>query len=91
MEYTREQLQEMADSVPFLWHSTDLGHGIVTKDVKCGGDMTNELISLRLLALRGKTVLDIGPVEGFYSFEAERRGAKRVVVVDYDSWSLDLG
>lgn len=90
MEYTREQLQEMADSVPFWWHSIDLGHGIVTKGVKCGGDMTNELKSLCLPDLRGKTVLDIGPMDGFYSFEAERRGARRVVAVDYYSWSLDL-
>ena len=90
MEYTREQLQEMADSLHFWWHSIDLGRGIVTPGVKCGGDMTNELKSLCLPELRGKTVLDIGPMDGFYSFEAERRGAKRVVAVDYYSWSLDL-
>lgn len=53
--------------------------------------MTNELKALCLPELRSKTVLDIGPMDGFYSFEAERRGAKRVVAVDYYSWSLDLG
>ena len=90
MEYTREQLQEMAESQPFWWHSIDLGCRVVTPGVKCRGDMTNELKSLRLPDLRGKTVLDIGPMDGFYSFEAERRGAKRVVAVDYYSWSLDL-
>ena len=74
MEYTREQLREMADSLPFWWHSIDLGHGVKTKGVKAGGDMTNELKSLCLPELRGKTVLDIGPMDGFYSFEAERRG-----------------
>ena len=90
MEYTREQLQQMADSLPFWWHSIDLGHGVKTKGVKAGGDMTNELKALCLPELRGKTVLDIGPMDGFYSFEAERRGAKRIVAVDYYSWSLDL-
>jgi predicted nicotinamide N-methyase len=30
----------------------------------------------------GKTVLDIGAYDGFFSFEAERRGAKRVLATD---------
>jgi 2-polyprenyl-3-methyl-5-hydroxy-6-metoxy-1,4-benzoquinol methylase len=32
--------------------------------------------------LTGKTVLDIGCNEGFFAFEAERRGADRVVAID---------
>ncbi|MBV9848806.1 MAG: DUF1698 domain-containing protein [Armatimonadetes bacterium] len=32
--------------------------------------------------LSGKTVLDIGAWDGFFSFEAERRGASRVLAVD---------
>jgi tRNA (mo5U34)-methyltransferase len=32
--------------------------------------------------LTGKTVLDIGAYDGFFTFEAERRGAKRVVALD---------
>ncbi|TMK87962.1 MAG: DUF1698 domain-containing protein [Actinobacteria bacterium] len=67
------------------WHHTmDLGHGVVTP----GGDATQE--KLRKLALpaslAGKTVLDIGAWDGFFSFEAERRGAARVVAMDYDCW-----
>jgi len=30
----------------------------------------------------GKTVLDIGTFDGFFAFEAERRGAKRVLAID---------
>ena len=33
-------------------------------------------------SLRGKTVLDIGSADGFFAFEAERRGAARVVSLD---------
>jgi tRNA (mo5U34)-methyltransferase len=36
--------------------------------------------------LRGKTVLDIGAWDGFFSFEFERRGAKRVLAVDSFAW-----
>jgi len=38
-------------------------------------------------SLAGKTVLDIGAWDGFFSFEAERRGAARVVAADSYSWS----
>jgi tRNA (mo5U34)-methyltransferase len=37
-------------------------------------------------SLAGKTVLDIGAWDGFYSFEAERRGAARVLATDSFSW-----
>ena len=90
MAYTKAELEQAATSVPWWWHSIDLGHGVVTKGVKCGGNMKSELNALCLPDVAGKTVLDIGAMDGFYSFEAERRGAKRVVAVDYYSWSLDL-
>jgi tRNA (mo5U34)-methyltransferase len=45
----------------------------------------------RLPDLRGKTVLDINAWDGFFSFEAERRGARRVVALDKMMWGLDLG
>ena len=36
--------------------------------------------------LTGKNVLDIGAWDGFFSFECERRGAKRVLAIDTYSW-----
>jgi tRNA (mo5U34)-methyltransferase len=36
--------------------------------------------------LRGRTVLDVGAWDGFFSFEAERRGAARVLAVDGPAW-----
>jgi tRNA (mo5U34)-methyltransferase len=39
--------------------------------------------------LCGKTVLDIGCNGGFYSIEMKRRGADRVVAVDFDDQYLD--
>ena len=37
--------------------------------------------------LSGKAVLDVGAWDGLYSFEAERRGAKRVLATDHFCWS----
>jgi len=39
------------------------------------------------ISLKGKTVLDVGAWDGFFSFEAERRGAARVLATDSFSWS----
>jgi tRNA (mo5U34)-methyltransferase len=36
--------------------------------------------------LSGKAVLDIGAWDGFFSFEAERRGASRVLATDSFCW-----
>ena len=62
----------------------DLGHDVVTP----GGDATEEKLAMLGLprSLAGKTVLDVGAWDGFFSFEAERRGASRVVAMDYDCW-----
>lgn len=67
------------------FHTIDLGGGIVTPGQK---DTQTEVTHLHLPAdLSGRTVLDIGAYDGFYSFEAERRGAKRVVAADHWAWN----
>jgi len=66
------------------YHSIDLGHGVVTRGVD---DTPVRLARIDLAGdLSGKTVLDIGAWDGFYSFEAERRGAARVVATDHYAW-----
>lgn len=69
------------------WHSIDLGGGVVTPGRK--GDATY-MARLRVPDLHGKSVLDIGTWDGFYAFEAERRGAARVVALDCFVWQLNL-
>jgi tRNA (mo5U34)-methyltransferase len=66
------------------YHTLDLGGGIVTQGVD---DTPLRLARLDLPpSLSGRTVLDVGAWDGFFSFEAERRGASRVVASDYYSW-----
>ncbi len=71
------------------FHQIDLGGGIVTP----GHDNSAEkLPRIGLPAdLRGKSVLDIGAWDGFFSFEAERRGAERVVAIDPNAWRAPVG
>jgi tRNA (mo5U34)-methyltransferase len=66
------------------YHTIDLGQGIVTKGVD---DTPLRLARLDLPpSLAGLSVLDIGAWDGFFSFEAERRGAARVVATDSYAW-----
>jgi len=67
------------------FHRIELGHGLVTPGVD---DTPSKLQFVQLPAsLAGKTVLDVGAFDGFFSFEAERRGASRVVAADEFCWS----
>lgn len=86
----RRQLRQAVESVPFWHHSIDLGDGVVTPGSKSPEFHARELELLRLPDLTGKRVLDIGAWDGFYAFEAERRGASAVVAVDSFIWTTDL-
>lgn len=83
-------LRARVAEVPWWWHSIDLGNGVVTPGVKTSAVLETELAHLDLGDLRGKTVLDIGAYDGYYSFAAERLGAERVVAFDRWVWSVDL-
>lgn len=85
----RRRLQDRVDAIPFWWHSIDLGHGVVTPGHKPADVLRAELDALALPDLSGRTVLDIGGWDGYFAFEAERRGAARVAVVDHYMWAMD--
>jgi tRNA (mo5U34)-methyltransferase len=86
----RDELQRLVDSVPVWFHSIDLGEGVVSPGVKTADLLRDELAALQLPDLTGRTVLDIGAWDGFYTFAAERAGAARVVALDHYAWSLDF-
>jgi tRNA (mo5U34)-methyltransferase len=65
------------------WHQIELPDGSVTP----GPDRSAEKLEwLHLPDLKGKTVLDVGAYDGFFSFAAERLGASRVLAVDTYAW-----
>jgi len=71
------------------FHQIDLGGGLVTPGVDRSAE---KLATLGLPpALSGRTVLDVGAWDGYFSFEAELRGAARVVAVDPGVWRSPPG
>lgn len=82
MESDREELARRVAALDW-WHRIDLGDGLVTPG---RDDSPAKLGRLGLPAdLTGLHVLDIGAWDGFFSFEAERRGAE-VVALDGPAW-----
>jgi tRNA (mo5U34)-methyltransferase len=83
---SEEMLREQIAAIKWF-HSIELAPGITTP----AADVTADRLDiLRLPAnLTGKTVLDVGAWDGFFSFESERRGAARVLAADYFAWHGD--
>jgi tRNA (mo5U34)-methyltransferase len=79
----RDEIQRKVESVDFWYHTRDVGGGIVTPGEKKCDDFDR----LGLPDLRGRTVLDVGCWDGFYSFECEKRGASKVLATDHYVWN----
>jgi tRNA (mo5U34)-methyltransferase len=70
------------------WHSIDFGGGVITPGVKTSAIHRQESASFfDRVQISGQSVLDIGAWNGFYSFEAKRRGAQRVLATDKYVWT----
>ena len=74
----KEELLQKINNIPYWYHKIELPHGIVTPgwapiDPPAYGIADN---------LTEKRILDIGAWDGFWTFEALKRGAKEVVAID---------
>lgn len=83
---TPDELRRQADAIAW-WHGgMDLGQGVVTVSRWGNNPAVSTLPRIALSDdLSGKTVLDIGAWDGYYSFECERRGGN-VFAVDSVAW-----
>ena len=75
----------------YKWfHSIDFGDGIVTTGYSSPKMQKQDAKTLfRPIKISGASVIDIGAWDGFYSFEAKRRGAASVLATDHFVWSGD--
>ena len=69
----------------------DCGDGAISKGFKSLDLLNQELKWMQLPNLKGKTVLDIGAWDGFFSFKAEELGASQVTSLDNFMWSFNVG
>lgn len=79
MNKKREELLRLVEDISW-YHTIELGNGVVTRgyfdhrELLCNYGIPEDM--------SGKSVLDIGASSGYFSFEFERRGAKRVLATD---------
>jgi tRNA (mo5U34)-methyltransferase len=78
------EAERVRDSVPLWFHTFALAPGIYTPGI--ARDHGYRLKVLDADRFQGRSVLDVGAFDGFYSFLAEARGARRVIAVDNEQY-----
>jgi tRNA (mo5U34)-methyltransferase len=86
----RAAAQRLVDEISVWHHSIRLADGVVTPGGKTLQHHHQELLRLQLPSLAGKSVLDIGAWDGYYTFMAEGAAASRVVALDHYVWSVNF-
>ena len=76
--------ERVRDSVPLWFHTFALAPGIYTPGIARDHGYRLPVVGADRFA--GRSVLDVGAFDGFYSFLAEARGARRVVAVDNEQY-----
>jgi tRNA (mo5U34)-methyltransferase len=73
-----EDIQRRVDEIKFWYHRIELPGGVITT-----GSNPLSASAYRIPPdLTGKRVLDVGAWDGYWTFEALRRGAREVVAID---------
>jgi ribosomal protein L11 methylase PrmA len=70
------------------FHDMGMPDGEVSKSTKPASVLLQQADIVFRDGVVGKSVLDIGAWDGFFSFEAEKRGAATVLATDYFCWGL---
>ena len=83
------ELKRRVHELRHSFHSPmDFGGGLIVKPWHVQRRFNRRLKLLQIpQSLAGMTVLDIGAWDGYFSFEFERRGAKRVLAIDTFAWN----
>jgi tRNA (mo5U34)-methyltransferase len=68
------------------FHTIDFGSGLTSPGHKARHIVCAEADTIFRVDIAGKSVLDIGAWDGFFSLEAHRRGAARVLATDWFCW-----
>ena len=77
---TNRKFQDLLNGQAFWFHNFKFLNGCST----FGRDPSErKLLSLQLPSLEGKSVIDVGAFDGFFSLQAEALGASRVVACDH--------
>lgn len=83
-KWSEEQVKKILQENIFSYQKIELPYGLSTK----GADRSSTAKQIFPDDMTGKSVLDIGCKQGFFCFEALKRGATKVLGVDVDPESI---
>lgn len=69
------------------FHSMPMPDGSISKGKRPIEVLRREADCIFKMGMEGRSMLDIGAWDGFFSFEAERRGARDILSTDHFCWS----
>ena len=82
---SKEQKEELIQCVKYWYHTIDLGDGVFTPGAEGIRIMNQTMIDFLPRSFKGMSILDIGCWDGLFGFEAEKRGASKVLGIDNHS------
>jgi SAM-dependent methyltransferase len=78
--YSKEQIEKILKEENFAYHRVNLPFGLHTR----GRDRSRTRDLIFRESLTGKSVLDVGSALGYFCFEAEAKGATRILGIERD-------
>ena len=86
----KEELQKAIDEIPYWYHKIELPHGVTTERCNHPGWAPINAKAYRIPErMDGERVLDVGSWDGYWTWEAAKRGA--VYTIAIDDFSDELG
>src|SRR6478752_6392061 len=87
-----DQIELRREISRYDWfHTIDFGKSVVTRGHCSAAVLEAKADCYFSLSLKGRSVLDIGCWDGYFSLEAHRRGASRVLATDHFVWHGQWG
>ena len=85
--YPKEEIKQNLEQNNTWYHTINI-NGIQTKNSRTSSKYQMWVSQIIPVDLTGKSILDVGCSDGFYSFLCERRNANRVLAIDYEGFDL---
>ena len=85
--YPKEEIKKNLERNNTWYHTINI-NGIQTKNSRTSSKYQMWVSQIIPVDLTGKSILDVGCSDGFYSFLCEHRNANRVLAIDYEGFDL---
>jgi tRNA (mo5U34)-methyltransferase len=85
--YPKEEIKKNLEQNNTWYHTINI-NGIQTKNSRTSSQYQMWVSQIIPVDLTGKSILDVGCSDGFYSFLCEQRNANRVLGIDYEGFDL---